>query len=67
MKALGNVGIMIATNTAFFTALDVGQWIADQLALWPLPANLVAAVIATGLGLTVSAAGRAFGIAELQS
>jgi hypothetical protein len=59
---LGNVGVMVATNTALFTALDLGQWIAETLALWTLPANVVAAVIATGLGLALSAAGRAFGL-----
>ena len=59
--AFGNVGIMIATNTALFTGLDMGQWIADALSLWTLPANMVAAVIATALGLGLTAAGRAFG------
>jgi len=67
MKDLvGNAGIMIATNTMLFTALDLGQWIADKLALWSLPANVIAAVIATALGLALSAAGRAFGVAALQ-
>jgi hypothetical protein len=60
--AVGNVGIMVATNTALFTGLDMGQWIADTLALWTLPANIVAAVIATALGLSLTAAGRALGI-----
>ena len=43
-------GIMIATNTALFTGLDMGQWIADALSLWTLPANMVAAVITTRAG-----------------
>ena len=60
--ALRNVGIMVATNTALFTGLDLGQCIADTLALWTLPANVVAAVIATGLALTLSAAARAIGL-----
>jgi hypothetical protein len=60
--AFGNVGIMVATNTALFTGLDMGQWIADTLALWTLPANIVAAVIATALGLGLTAASRAFGL-----
>ena len=56
MKAIvGNVGIMIATNTALFSALDTGQWIADKLDLWKLPADVVAAVIATGMALALSA------------
>jgi hypothetical protein len=58
---LGNLGVSIATNTALFTGLDMGQWIADTLSLWTLPANLVAAVIATAFGLALPAVGRAFG------
>jgi hypothetical protein len=68
MKAIvGNVGIMIATNTALFSALDTGQWIADKLDLWTLPADVVAAVIATGMALALSAACRAFGVNDLQA
>jgi hypothetical protein len=65
--ALGNTSIMIATNTALFTGLDMGQWIADSLALWTLPANMVAAVIATALGLALTAAGRAFGLSSVDA
>jgi hypothetical protein len=66
MKALvGNVGVMVATNTALFTALDMGQWIADTYALWALPANIVAALIAAVLALALSAAGRRFGIEKV--
>ena len=65
--ALTNVGITIITNTALFTALDMGQWLADKLALWTLPADVVAAIIATALGLTLTAAGRAFGLTDLQA
>ena len=43
---IGQIGTMIATNTVLFSALDLGQWIADKLALWSLPANMLAAVIA---------------------
>ena len=68
MKVLvGNIGVMIATNTALFTALDMGQWIADKYALWALPANVVAAIIATALGVALSAAGRAFGVNDAQA
>jgi uncharacterized membrane protein YjjP (DUF1212 family) len=66
-SAVGNIGVMIATNTALFTALDMGQWIADKFALWTFPANVVAAIIATGLGLALSAAGRAFGVNGAQA
>jgi hypothetical protein len=58
----GNIGISIATNVALFTSLDLGQWIADTLSLWTLPANLLAAVIATALGLSLTAATRVFGV-----
>jgi hypothetical protein len=34
-----NIVISIATNTALFTGLDLGQWIADTLSLWTLPAT----------------------------
>jgi hypothetical protein len=66
-NAMGNVGIMIATNTALFTGLDLGQWIADTLALWTLPANVVAAAIATMLALALSAAGRMMGLNNVQA
>jgi hypothetical protein len=63
MKAvISNIGVMIATNTTLFTALDMGQWIADKLSLWMLPANMVAAIIATALGIALTAATRAFGV-----
>jgi hypothetical protein len=61
---LGNIGISIATNTALFTGLDLGQRIADTLSLWTLPANLIAAVIATVFGLTLTAATRALRVNE---
>ena len=65
MKAvIANTSIMVATNTALFTALDMGQWLADKFALWTLPANLIAAIIATGLGIALSAASRALGVTE---
>jgi hypothetical protein len=66
-EVFANVGTMVATNTALFTALDLGQWLADTFALWTLPANMVAAVIATGLGLALTAAGRALRSNEVQS
>jgi hypothetical protein len=53
-----NIGISIATNTALFTGLDLGQWIADKLSLWSLPSNVIAAVIATVFALTLTAASR---------
>jgi hypothetical protein len=60
----GNIGISIATNTALFTGLDLGQRIADTLSLWTLPANLIAAVIATVFGLALTAATRALRVNE---
>ena len=67
MKAeIANIGVMVATNTALFTALDLGQWLADTLHLWMFPANVVAATIATALGITLTAASRALGLANDQ-
>jgi hypothetical protein len=57
-ETLANIWISIATNTALFTGLDLGQWIADKFSLWALPANLVAAVIATAFGLALTGAHR---------
>ena len=68
MKAtVANIGIMIATNTVLYTGLDLGQWVADKFSLWMLPANLVAAIIATSLGLALTAAAKAFGIEALEA
>jgi hypothetical protein len=63
---IANIGVMVATNTALFTALDLGQWVADTFSLWMLPANMVAAAIATALGITLTAASRALGVANNQ-
>jgi hypothetical protein len=59
-ETFANIGIGIATNTALFSGLDLGQWIADKLSLWSLPSNLIAAVIATAFGLALTAAMRVF-------
>jgi len=63
-ETFGNIVVSIATNTALFTGLDMGQWIADTLSLWTLPANLIAAVIATAFGLALTAATRVFRVSE---
>jgi hypothetical protein len=57
-----NVGITISTNTMLFTSLDLGQWIGETLSLGTLPANLVAAVIATAFGLVLGGASHLFGV-----
>ena len=36
-ETFANIAISIATNTALFTGLDLGQWIADTLSLWMCP------------------------------
>lgn len=51
-----SVAMIFATNTTLFCALDMAQWLADQYALSTLPTNLLAAVIATALGLAFAAA-----------
>jgi hypothetical protein len=62
-----NIGIMVATNTALFTAWDMGEWIGETLSLWSLPANMLTAVIATALAIGLSAAGRTFGFGNAQA
>jgi hypothetical protein len=51
-----SIAMIFATNTTLFCALDVAQWLADLYALSTLPTNLLAAVIATTLGLAFAAA-----------
>jgi hypothetical protein len=49
------IAMVFATNTTLFCALDLAQWLADRYALSTLPTNLLAAVIATALGLAFAA------------
>jgi hypothetical protein len=51
-----NIGMVFASNATLFCALDMAQWLADRYALSTLPTNLVAAVIATSLGLAFAPA-----------
>jgi hypothetical protein len=64
-ETLANIGVSIATNTALFTGLDLGQWISDKFSLWSLPANVIAAMIATALGLALTVATRKFKLKEV--
>ena len=66
-ETFANIGISVATNTALFTGLDLGQWIADKFSLWSLPSNLVAAVIATAFGLALTSATRLFRVCSADS
>ena len=59
-ETFANIGMSIASNTALFTGLDVGQWVADKFSLWGLVANLLAALIATAFPLALTAASRVF-------
>jgi hypothetical protein len=54
---LRSIGMVFATNTTLFCALDMAQWVADRYSLSMLPTNLVAAVFATSLGLAFAAQG----------
>src|SRR5262245_45024836 len=54
---LRNIGLVFATNTILFCALDIAQWLAERYALSMLPTNLIAAMIATVLGLAFAAQG----------
>jgi hypothetical protein len=51
-----NIGMAFASNATLFCALDMAQWLADRYAPSTLPTNLVAAVIATSLGLAFAPA-----------
>jgi hypothetical protein len=55
-----SIALVFATNTTLFCALDIAQWIADRFALSMLPTNLIAALIATTLGIAFAAQG--FGV-----
>jgi hypothetical protein len=52
-----SIALVFATNTTLFCALDIAQWIADRFALSMLPTNLIAALIATTLGVAFAAQG----------
>ena len=54
-----SIGLVFATNTTLFCALDIAQWLADRYALSMLPTNLIAAMIATTLGVAFAAQGLA--------
>jgi hypothetical protein len=59
-ETLANIGVSVATNTALFTGLDLGQWISDKFSLWSLPSNVIAAMIATAFGLALTVAVQKF-------
>ena len=65
-EIFGGVGVNIATNTALFTGLDLGTWISETLSLSTLPANLVAAMIATAFGLAITAGSRLFNFSRIR-
>ena len=54
---LRGIAIIFTTNTTLFCALDMAQWVAERYALSTLPTNLIAALIATALGLAFAALG----------
>jgi len=55
-------GVIFLSNTTLFSAMDFAQWLADKFEISSLPTNIIAAVIATGLGIVFTAAGRLLGV-----
>lgn len=58
-------GVIFLSNTTLFSALDLAQWLADRFEISSLPTNMIAAVIATGLGIVFTAAGRWLGVHDV--
>jgi hypothetical protein len=55
-------GVIFISNTTLFSAMDLAQWLADRFEISSLPTNMIAAVIATALGIVFTAAGRWLGV-----
>jgi hypothetical protein len=57
-------GVIFVSNTTLFSALDVAQWLADRFDMSSLPTNMIAAVIATSVGVVLTAGARWFGVPD---
>jgi hypothetical protein len=57
-------GVIFVSNTTLFSALDVAQWLADRFDMSSLPTNMIAAVMATSVGVALTAGARWFGVAD---
>ena len=56
--------VIFVSNTTLFSALDIAQWLADRFDMSSLPTNMIAAVIATSVGVGLTAGARWFGVPD---
>jgi hypothetical protein len=56
--------VIFISNTTLFSALDVAQWLADRFDMSSLPTNMIAAVMATSVGVALTAGARWFGVPD---
>jgi hypothetical protein len=56
--------VIFVSNTTLFSALDIAQWLADRFDMSSLPTNMIAAVIATAVGVALTAGARWFGVPD---
>ena len=57
--------VIFISNTTLFSALDMAQWLADRFDMSSLPTNMIAAVMATGVGVALTAGARWFGVPDV--
>jgi len=57
-------GVIFISNTTLFSALDMAQWLADRFDMSSLPTNMIAAVMATSVGVVLTAGARWFGVPD---
>lgn len=56
--------VIFVSNTTLFSALDIAQWLADRFDMSSLPTNMIAAVMATSVGVALTAGARWFGVPD---
>jgi hypothetical protein len=57
-------GVIFVSNTTLFSALDIAQWLADRFDMSLLPTNMIAAVMATSVGVVLTAGARWMGVPD---
>jgi hypothetical protein len=61
---LRTFGVIFVSNTTLFSALDIAQWLADRFDMSLLPTNMIAAVMATSVGVVLTAGARWMGVPD---
>jgi hypothetical protein len=61
---LRTFGVIFVSNTTLFSALDIAQWLADRFDMSLLPTNMIAAVMATSVGVLLTAGARWMGVPD---